>query len=152
MVFSRLIAKSANFFRIIKNPNERATYLKSKMTLKNLIKYGLVANILTAVFILPIFNESNLDLSISRMVSRLIGKIGNLNLPIFMRSTVLNSYINCYNVNKEEILDPELNNYATIKDFFIRKIKVIILIKNFDYLRILLSNIFLLTNNQLNSI
>jgi len=87
----------------------------------------LLANVFTAVFIFPIFNETNLNLSISRLVSRIVGKIGDCKLPLFMRSAVLNSYVNFYKVNKDEILDQELNNYETVKDFFIREIKVILI-------------------------
>lgn len=91
------------------------------MNFENIIICGMLG----ALFIYPIFNETNLNLSISRIVSRLVGKIGDFRLPLFMRSTVLNSYINFYKVNREEISDPELNNYETVKDFFIRKINVI---------------------------
>ncbi len=94
--------------------------IKSKMSFEKLVFGG----ILCFAFLYPFFNNSNLNLSFTRIVSRLIGKLGNCKLPLFIRSTVLNGYIKVFNVNKEEILDQELNNYETVKDFFIRKINV----------------------------
>lgn len=120
MIIRRKIGEMIRFIRIMGNPQERVPYLKSKMTLMNLLKVGFFS----WVFIYPIFNRSNFNLSVSRVASRLVGMVGECKLPLFMRSTVLNSYINFYQVNREEILDPELNNYETVKEFFIRKIKV----------------------------
>jgi hypothetical protein len=94
--------------------------IKSKMLFQKLLFGG----ILCVAFLYPFFNNTNLNLSITRIVSRLVGKVGDCKLPMFIRSTVLNGYIKVFNVNKEEIMDQELNNYETVKDFFIRKINV----------------------------
>jgi len=116
--------KLKNFFKVMRNPNDRKNFLLSKLTLKNFIIYGMLTNIVSTIILIPIFNDSYINLSISRLVSRMIGKIGDLNIPLFMRNNVFSSYIRFYKVNRDEILDPDLNNYNTVKDFFIRKIKV----------------------------
>lgn len=124
MIFKKRIRQLGNLIRIMRDPEDRRIFLLSKMTLKNFIIFGLVTNVFSTLVLMPIYNETYINLSLSRLVSRIVGRLGEINLPTFMRRGILESYIKFYRVNKEEILDPELTNYKTIKEFFIRKIKV----------------------------
>ncbi len=124
MFFKKRISKLINLVKILKNPEERRNYIHSKMTLKNFIYYGILTNVVSTFILIPIFNDSYINLSYTRFVSRTAGKIGDFTLPTFLRSHVLNAYIKFYNVDRDEILDQDLNNYKTVKEFFIRKIKV----------------------------
>ena len=49
----------------------------------------------------------------------------NITVPTFLRSTVYGFYMKLYNVNREEIEEQDLTKYRSLKDFFIRKIKVL---------------------------
>lgn len=124
MIFKKRIAQIAKLIKIMKNPEERKTFLLSKMTLKNFILFGIFTNVVSTVVLMPIFNDTYINLSLTRLVSRIAGRIGDIKLPVFMRREIFESYIKFYKVNKDEILDSELTNYNTIKEFFIRKIKV----------------------------
>lgn len=124
MIFKNTVMKFRKFIKIMRNPDDRKNFLLSKLTLKNFIIYGLLTNVVSTIILIPIFNDSYINLSISRLVSRMVGRIGDFHIPLFMRNNVFSSYIRFYKVNQDEILDPELQNYNTIKDFFIRKIKV----------------------------
>ncbi len=108
----------------MRDPQQRRTFLLSKMTLKNFIVFGLLTNVVSTFVLMPIYNDTYINLSLSRFVSRIAGRIGDIKLPMFMRQHIFETYMKIYKVNKEEILDQELNNYNTIKEFFIRKINV----------------------------
>jgi len=86
--------------------------------------FGLASNFAAFIYFLIRFNNYNFDLSPGRFISRRVGRIGDITIPSFMREKVYNMYMKIYNVNKEEILDQNLENYKTIKEFFIRKIDV----------------------------
>lgn len=125
MIFKRSLAKLIKFIKIMKQPEERRTFLLSKFTFKNFVVVGLLTNVVSTIVLMPFFNETYINLSLSRFVSRMVGKIADTKIPEFMRRHIYESYIRFYNVNQDEILDQDLTNYKTIKDFFIRKINVI---------------------------
>lgn len=54
--------------------------------------------------------------------SKFTGFLFSLKLPIFLRKPIYKSYIWFYNVNLDEILEKDLENYKSINEFFIRDI------------------------------
>jgi hypothetical protein len=71
------------------------------------------------------YNKNNYNISFTRYISRKAGQLGEITIPQSMRGFIYRRYMKIYNVDEEEILDGDLKNYKTIKEFFIRKIKVL---------------------------
>lgn len=124
MLLRQRIERMIKLVKTLKNPDERRNFLLSKLTLKNFIVFGLVTNVLSSLVLISYYNDSYINLSLTRLISRISGRIGDWVLPSFLRSHLLNAYISLYDVNRDEILDPVLENYKTVKEFFIRQIKV----------------------------
>jgi len=117
-----------NFQALAKDDKKLEEAIKSTISFKSTFLFFTVTNIGALIYFVLKYNESNHDISFTRYVSRLTGRIGNITIPIFLRKYVYNYYMWLYSVNKDEILDKNLENYANIKDFFTRKIDVIFLI------------------------
>ncbi|CCH58928.1 hypothetical protein TBLA_0B00850 [Henningerozyma blattae CBS 6284] len=56
-------------------------------------------------------------------VSRLWGKVNSLTLPVSIRSSCFQFYSSLFNVNLDEMEDPELKNYSNLGEFFYRNLK-----------------------------
>lgn len=56
-------------------------------------------------------------------VSRLWGQFNSLTLPIWLRPVGYKFYSNMFGVNLDEMVDPELEHYANLSEFFYRDIK-----------------------------
>lgn len=69
-----------------------------------------------------IYYLTDYNKQMSVKVSKLAGKIANLNIPTFLRSPIFNFYMKFYKVNHDEILEKDLKTYKSINEFFIRKI------------------------------
>lgn len=113
-----------SFKEMAKNDKQLEEAFKSKFSFKTSFLIFAGTNIGAALFFLIKFNDSNPDISISRFISRKTGIIGEITIPKFLRKHVYEAYMKMYNVNKEEILDQNLENYTNIKEFFTRKIDV----------------------------
>jgi hypothetical protein len=114
-----------NEFKLISNDVEKLKlFLTKTFTLKRLILFALGSNLITIFYFIPKYNDSNHNISFSRYLSKKIGQVGNIPVPKFMRRSLYRLYMKIYNVNENEILDTNLENYRTIKEFFIRKIDV----------------------------
>ena len=100
--------------------------IKSKITFKSSLIFFAVSNVGMLLYFVIKYNENNYDLSLTRYISRKTGSIGNITIPQWLRKYVYEGYMKMYSVDKEEILDQNLENYTTIKEFFTRKIDVII--------------------------
>ena len=124
MIFKKKIKSLINLYQILKNPRDRKEFLLSKLTFKNFLIFGIITNIGTTLLFLPVYNETYINLSISRLISRFSGKIGNTQIPSILREKVYNFYSYFYGVNKSEIVEKDLKNFKSIKDFFIREIDV----------------------------
>jgi hypothetical protein len=124
MFFKKRIKSLINFYQKIKNPRDRNDFLLSKLTFKNFLIFGILTNIGTTLIFLPFYNETYINLSISRLISRFSGKIGNTQIPSILREHIYNFYSYFYGVIKSEIKEKELKNFKSIKDFFIREIDV----------------------------
>ncbi len=114
-----------NFQAIAKDDKKLEEAIKSKISFKSTFIFFTVTNIGGLIYFVLKYNESNYDISFTRYLSRLTGRIGNTTIPVSVRKYVYEYYIWLYSVNKEEILDKNLENYVNIKDFFTRKIDVI---------------------------
>ena len=123
-MFKNLFAGLRELRSNIKDEKKKNDILLNVLTSKKLFIFGMSLNVLGLAYFMSIGNNSNLDFSMSRYVSRKVGKIGDITIPSFMRKYVYSGYMKIYNINKEEILDQDLENYKTIKEFFIRKIDV----------------------------
>ena len=129
--FKRIMLKLKNFINSIKNfrtlnkdDKKLEDIIKSKISFKSSFLLFTFANVGTLLYFLFKYNEKNYDISLTRYVSRLTGRIGNTTIPVSLRKYVYEYYIKLYSVNKEEMLDKNLENYSNIKDFFTRKIDV----------------------------
>jgi len=94
-------------------------------TIRRLIIYSLVSNFIGIAYYVSKYNVDSYNLSYSRFISRTTGRVMNITVPTFLRSTVYGFYMKLYNVNREEIEEQDLTKYRSLKDFFIRKIKVL---------------------------
>jgi len=124
MIFKKKYQKLLNLSKILANKKERDSFLLSKLTFKNFLIFGIATNIGLTLLAIPFYNETYINLSLSRFISRISGKIGNIPVPQILRENVYDFYSYFYGVNKDEILEKELKNFRTIKDFFIREIDV----------------------------
>lgn len=103
---------------------EMKSSLLSYLTFKRLVKYTLLTNVIAMFYYLFKYNDTRYDWSFTRFVSRITGWLTQVPLPTWMRKPVFNWYCRTFGVNREEILDPNFENYKTVNEFFIRKIKV----------------------------
>jgi hypothetical protein len=94
------------------------------LTLRRLVTYTVVSNVAFLFYYLYKYNDKRKDLSMTRWLSRKVGWLTRVELPVFMRKYVFDFYCKFYNVIREDILDPNFENYKSVNDFFIRKIKV----------------------------
>ena len=94
------------------------------ITFRRLVKYTILTNFFALGYYLFKYNDKRYDLSMSRYLSRKVGFISQLKIPVFMRKHIFNFYCYFYNVNTDDILDQNFENYKTLNEFFIRKIKV----------------------------
>ncbi len=127
--------KLKNFFKnfqslksMVKDEKKLEETFKSKISFKTTFIFFTVSNVGGILYFLFKYNETNPDLSLTRYISRKTCSIGNITIPIILRKYVYEAYMKIYSVNKEEILDQNLENYANVKEFFTRKIDVKILI------------------------
>ncbi len=109
---------------ITKDERKSQEALQKIFTSKKLFIYGLLFNVVGVGIYMYKFNENNYDMSLSRLVSRIAGRFGDITIPKFLRKPVYTAYMKIYNVNFEEITDKNLENYKCVKDFFIREINV----------------------------
>jgi hypothetical protein len=93
-------------------------------TFKRLVVFTVASNGIYLFYYLYKHNDKRKDLSMTRWLSRKVGWLTRVELPTFMRKFVFDSYCKFYNVIREDILDPNFENYKSVNDFFIRKIKV----------------------------
>jgi hypothetical protein len=128
IMYKRLFEKTQAFKNTLRDPKTRSEYIFKLLTSKKFLMFGLFSNLFGIVFLSFSFNDKFVDKSFTRFISRWAGRLGNVNVPEFMREGLYNLYMNIYNVNREEILDQNLKNYKNIKDFFIRQIDVSIFI------------------------
>lgn len=105
-------------------------FFKKLLTPRRFIILTVGVNAFSLFYLLPKYNKTNLDISVSRNISRKIGKIMDTTVPVFMRKSVYGLYMKVYNVNEDEILDPNLENYKNLKEFFTREIKVCIYVSS----------------------
>jgi hypothetical protein len=70
-------------------------------------------------------SQSNDDPSISfaRTVSRAIGRIATKEIPQSLRKPLLGSYSSVYEVPREDMIEPNLENYKNFQEFFTRQTK-----------------------------
>ena len=94
------------------------------LTFRRLFKYTIITNSLAIAYYTLKNNDTRIDISFSRYISRKTGWITQITIPTFFRKPLFNFYCYFYNANREEILDQNFSNYKTINEFFIRKIKV----------------------------
>jgi len=113
-----------NLKKLAKDDKQIQEAIKSKITFKSSFIFFAVSNVGMLLYFVIKYNEKNYDLSLSRYISRKTGSFGNITIPKWLRKYVYEGYIKMYSVNKEEILDQNLENYTNIKDFFTRKIDV----------------------------
>lgn len=59
-----------------------------------------------------------------KWISRLMGWITRLYLPVFLRAWIFRFYIKAFACQAHEMFNEDLNSYRTISDFFRRKIKM----------------------------
>ncbi len=116
--------KMIKFLQVMSNSEDRKIYLSSKLKLKNFIYYSLIINSVLSFTILTFINDSYIDLLFNRYFSRIAGKLTEIKIPKFLREEIYNYYIKFYKINKDDILNSELANYETFKDFYIREINV----------------------------
>ena len=101
-------------------------------TFRRLLIYGMITNGIGIVYYVNKYNQHNYNISYSRIISRITGRITNITIPTFLRKSVYRFYMKLYNVNEDEILDKDLTKYRSLKDFFIREIKVKYIIHYFN--------------------
>jgi hypothetical protein len=123
-MFKKILSNFTKAKTIYRDDRQLNDSLLRLLTSKRLFIFGIVSNIIGLAYYLGKYNETNIDLSMSRYLSRKVGIIGNITIPIFMRKFVYERYMGIYNVKREEILEQDLQSYKTVKDFFIRKIDV----------------------------
>jgi hypothetical protein len=133
-MFKNLFAGLRELRSNMKDEKKKNDILLNVLTSKKLFIFGMSLNVLGLAYFMSKGNDSNLDFSMSRYLSRKVGKIGDITIPTFMRKSIYSGYMKMYNINKEEILDQNLENYKTIKEFFIRKIDVKSKIKFYIFL------------------
>lgn len=122
----KILGSFKQAINITKDQRQSEEALQKIFTSKKLFIYGLFFNVVGVGFYMCKFNENNYDMSLSRFVSRLAGRFGDITVPKFLRKHVYSAYMKMYNVNFDEITDKNLENYKCIKDFFIREINVIL--------------------------
>ena len=59
-----------------------------------------------------------------KLISRVMGWITRLYLPIWLRSLIFQFYIRIFSCHHHEMLNEDLNSYQTISEFFRRRIKM----------------------------
>lgn len=131
-MFKKFLGGLKEIKSTFKDERKKSEFIANIFTSKKLVIYGLTCNIIGIAYFMGKVNDKNLDLSMSRWVSRKVGRVGDITIPTFLRKYVYTGYMKMYNINKEEILDQNLENYKTIKEFFIRKIDVRHCISVFD--------------------
>ncbi|ODV88287.1 hypothetical protein CANARDRAFT_26442 [[Candida] arabinofermentans NRRL YB-2248] len=68
----------------------------------------------------PLYLYSRLPLN---TVSRLWGKMNNIELPLWLREPAFKLYSKAFGVKLDEMKDPELKHYKNLGDFFYREIR-----------------------------
>lgn len=124
MKLGEIIEKVKESLELINKGSREKETLSRAFTMKRFMAFVVFSNIFGVAYFILKYNITNPSLSLSRYVSRKTGQVGEITIPTFMRELVYKGYIKMYSVNKEEILDQNLKNYRTIKEFFIRKIDV----------------------------
>jgi phosphatidylserine decarboxylase len=122
MKFKNLFKRATEAKHALKDEKLVTNAIMENITFKRFFIYSTVTNIGAALIILGFYNYKYPELSIGRWVSRQTGRIGEIKIPKFMRKFVYNRYISMYSVNKEEMIEQNLESYENIKDFFTRKI------------------------------
>jgi MFS-type transporter involved in bile tolerance (Atg22 family) len=123
-MFKKILGGFKELKATFKDERKKSEFIANILTSKKMIIYGLTCNVIGVAYFMGKVNQNNYDLSMSRWVSRKVGKVGDITIPTFLRKYVYAGYMKMYDINKEEILDQNLENYKTIKEFFIRKIDV----------------------------
>jgi hypothetical protein len=100
-------------------------FLLASLTLKRFMTFCSVTYFIGMYYAIINYNKNNYNISFTRYISRKAGQLGEITIPQSMRGFIYRRYMKIYNVDEEEILDGDLKNYKTIKEFFIRKIKVL---------------------------
>jgi MFS-type transporter involved in bile tolerance (Atg22 family) len=123
-MFKKILGGLKELKATFKDERKKSEFIANILTSKKMIIYGLTCNVIGVAYFMGKVNQNNYDLSMSRWVSRKVGKVGDITIPTFLRKYVYAGYMKMYDINKEEIFDQNLENYKTIKEFFIRKIDV----------------------------
>lgn len=123
-MFKRILSKWKSFLSVYDTPQKRTTYLISKLSSGKSFFYIVMTSNIFMVYLYIKYNESNYNHSLSRYVSRKVGSIMNINVPSFLRESLYKIYIKNYNVNRDEMIEKDLNKYENLKEFFTRKIDV----------------------------
>jgi hypothetical protein len=131
-MFKKFSNKISNFREILSDRKLLKQKSIQALSLKNIIVFGLVSNVAAMMYFIPKYNEDNYSISVSRYIARKVGQITNVTIPKSIRKTLYGLYIKMYNVNTDEILDKNLENYNNIKEFFIRQIDVIFYLYKFN--------------------
>lgn len=92
--------------------------------LKKTFKGLLLTSGIGVLYLYPKFNNDNYNRSITRYVSRKVGQLMNITIPVSLRESLYLKYIELYNVNTDEIIEKDLKKYETLKEFFTREINV----------------------------
>lgn len=122
--FKNISSKFKEASSLISDKRRLNELIMNKMSLKKFMLFVIISNVTGIAYFTNKYNNSNYDLSLSRYLSRKFGNITNIPLPLFLREYVYKGYMKLYKINKEEILNSDLRSYKTIKEFFIREIKV----------------------------
>lgn len=88
------------------------------------ISWITTACICFASFVIFIFRNNKLELSITRLMSKIFGKLVNIKIPTFFRPIIFKIYTSIYGLNLLEISDKNLSHYESLNKFFIREIDV----------------------------
>ena len=123
-MFKIIKSKLKSFLSVYDTPQKRSTYFITKLSSGKSFFYIVVVSNIFMLYYYVKFNNSNYNHSVSRYVSRKIGSIMNINIPEYFREFIYNLYIKNYNVNKDEMIEKDLNKYDNFKKFFTREIDV----------------------------
>jgi hypothetical protein len=123
-MFKKLFQNVREFNHTIKDPKSREQLFFKILSSKKLFWYGFITNVIGLSIYSILINDKIYEISLTRFISRWVGRLGNTTVPESLRERLYNLYMKTYNVNREEILDQNLKNYKNIKEFFIRHIDV----------------------------
>lgn len=110
--------------KLLRNPSERLYIYKTQFTFKNFLCFTILANAAASLIIFALYNDLYFKFSFTRLISKFYGKLSDLSLPLYIRSELFSVYSYFYQIDLDHLLDKDLENFQSFKEFFIRKIKV----------------------------